>query len=55
MLKKLQKNLLFPKCDLWSLPNRHSWKQNSLSYLSPKEKNRLTGAAENAFLRNVET
>ena len=38
MVKKHLKNLLCSNCDLWSLQNRHSRKQQNLIYLSYKEK-----------------
>ena len=38
MVKKRLKNLLYSNCDLWSLQNRHSRKQQSLIYLSHEEK-----------------
>ena len=42
-------------CDLWSLQKRHSWKQQSLGYLSHKEKKWFTGAPENTFSRKEDT
>ena len=39
--KKTFKNLSLSNCDLWSLQNRHSWKQENLTNLSTKEKNLL--------------
>ena len=52
--KKLKKIILCSKCDLWSLQNRHSRKQQNLIYLSPKEKS-FTCVAENNFLLKVDT
>ena len=37
--KFMVKNLLCSKCDIWSLQNQHSGKQQNLSYLNHKEKN----------------
>ena len=36
--EKILEKLLFWNYDLWALWNWHSWKQQNLSYLSPKEK-----------------
>ena len=39
----------FSNCDLWSLQKWHSWKQQTLSYINPKEKRHLIGSTENTF------
>ena len=55
IIKKLLKNLLFSNCDLQSITNWDSWKQQNLSNLSPKEKNTWLVPLKKAFSRKVDT
>ena len=44
----------FSNCDIWSLQNQNSWKQQNLSCLSHKVKKHSTGALENTIFREAD-
>ena len=55
MAEKTLEKVSLSNCDLRSLQNQHSLKQQNLSYLSYKEKKHLTGAPKNTFLCKLDT